>query len=606
MFRGMTLVVSQFTEPERVSVATTGTIADDVPRNATERPDQIGFLRRRAPGDWVPVSYAAFNLQVRALAKGFIASGLQVGQAIGLMSRTRYEWTLVDYAVLHAGGVVVPIYETSSAEQVEWILSDSHAVGVVLEGDKHRGIFEEVRASVPTVVNAWVLDAGAIDDLMSKGATVSDEELDSRLHSRGPADLATIIYTSGTTGRPKGVELTHGSLLFETGSAIQALDEMFLVPNASTLLFLPLAHVFGRLVQYGSVQAQLLLGHTSDIRDLVADLAEFKPTFILAVPRVFEKVFNSAQQRASADGKGGVFDRAAGVAIAYSRALDTGGARLPLRLQHALFDRLVYSKLRAAVGGKATWAVSAGAPLGERLGHFFRGVGITILEGYGLTETSGASNINRPDALRVGSVGRPIPGATIGIADDGEVLIKGPQNFRGYWSNEQATADAIDTDGWFHSGDIGELDSDGYLRITGRKKELIVTAGGKNVAPAVLEDRIRAHWLISQVMVVGDNQPFVGALVTIDPETFPIWKQQHNKPSDATVADLRTDPDLVLAVQGAVDAANKAVSNAEAVKKFRILDIDWTEEGGQLTPSLKLKRNVVLKDYAREIAALYA
>jgi long-chain acyl-CoA synthetase len=521
------------------------------------------------------------------------------------MSRTRYEWTLLDYAILYAGGIVVPIYETSSAEQVEWILSDSAAVAVVLEGDKTRSTYDEVAATLSNIAHAWVLDAGAVDDLMSKGAAVSDAELDARLATRGPEDLATIIYTSGTTGRPKGVALTHGNLMFEVFNVIQALDEIFLVPNASTLLFLPIAHVFGRLVQYGSIHAHLLLGHTADIRDLTADLASFKPTFLLAVPRVFEKVFNGAQQRATADGKGSIFDRAAGVAIAYSRAIDTGGAGITLKLQHALFDKLVYSKLRAAIGGNVTAAVSGGAPLGERLGHFFRGAGITILEGYGLTETSAASTINTMSAVRIGSVGQPIPGTKVAIADDGEVLLAGAHIFRGYWHNEQATIEAIDSDGWFHSGDIGELDSEGFLRITGRKKELIVTAGGKNVAPAVLEDRVRAHWLVSQVMVVGDNKPFVGALVTIDPETFPVWKQQNNKDASATVAELKDDPDLVAAVQSAVDDANKAVSNAEAIKKFRILNLDWTEEGGQLTPSLKLKRNVVLKEYGAEVEALY-
>lgn len=602
---GMTQIRAQFAEAELVSLPTTGSIVDDVVRNATERGDQIGLLRRHGSGDWHPVSYAEFHAQVRAVAKGLIATGVGVGQSVGLMSRTRYEWTLLDYAILYAGAVVVPIYETSSAEQIEWILSDSGAVGVFVESDKNRATYGEVAANLPGVANVWVIDHGDVDDLMLAGGSISDADLDARRDSRGPSDLATIIYTSGTTGRPKGVELTHGNLIFEVTNVVQALDEMFLVPNASTLLFLPIAHVFGRLVQYGSIHAHLLLGHTADIKDLVPDLASFRPTFLLAVPRVFEKVFNSAQQKAAAEGKGSVFDRAAGVAIAYSRALDSGKPSFALRAQHALFDRLVYSKLRAAVGGNVRWAVSGGAPLGERLGHFFRGVGITILEGYGLTETSAASTVNRPEAMRIGSVGRPIPGARVAIADDGEVLLGGHQIFAGYWRNEQATKDAVTDEGWFHSGDIGELDADGFLRITGRKKELIVTAGGKNVAPAVLEDRVRAHWLISQVMVVGDNRPFVGALVTIDPETFPVWKQQNGKPESASVADLRNDPDLLAFVQHAVDDANKAVSHAEAIKKFAILDTDWTEEGGQLTPSLKLKRNVVLAEYASDVEALY-
>ena len=358
------------------------------------------------------------------------------------------------------------------------------------------------------------------------------------------------------------------------------------------------------MIELGCVRAGVRLGHAADIKQLLPGLGSFQPTFLLAVPRVFEKIYNSAQQKAVADGKGNIFDTAANVAIAYSESLDTGGPGLMLKIKHALFDKLVYVKLRHAMGGNMKWAVSGGAPLGARLGHFFRGIGVTILEGYGLTETSAASTVNRPSALRIGTVGQPVPGASVKIAEDGEIMLAGGQIFTGYWNNPTATAESIEPDGWFHSGDIGEIDDDGFLRITGRKKELLVTAAGKNVAPAVLEDRLRANWLVSQCMVVGDAKPFIAALVTIDPESFPAWASQNNK-GDATVADMVNDPDLNAAIQSAVDEANKAVSHAEAIKKFAILPVDWTEEGGQITPSLKLKRAVVMQEFGEDVERLY-
>ena len=522
------------------------------------------------------------------------------------MSRTRYDWTVADYAIWYAGGVGVPVYETSSAEQVEWIISDSNAVAVFLESAKNKAVFEEVADRVPDCTRQWIFDDGALATLTAAGVGVSDEDLERARATVNPQSLATIIYTSGTTGRPKGCMLTHRNFMFEVDNIVQGMPELFMHKGASTLLFLPLAHVFGRIIQLGAVRARVRLGHAPDVKNLLADLQSFQPTFLLAVPRVFEKVFNSAQQKATAEGKGNIFNTAAQTAIDYSKSLDSGGAGLVLKLKHKLFDRLVYGKLRAAMGGQIAWAVSGGAPLGERLGHFFRGIGITILEGYGLTETSAATTVNRPNALRIGTVGQPFPGAKVKVAADGELLLAGDQIFAGYWNNPTATAEAIEPDGWFHSGDIGEIDDGGFIRITGRKKELIVTAGGKNVAPAVLEDRLRANYLISQCMVVGDAQPFIAALVTIDPESFPAWLKQADKPATLTIADAVTDPDLVAFVQGAVDEANKAVSHAEAIKKFHILTEDWTEEGGQLTPSMKLKRNVVMKDFAAQVDALYS
>ncbi len=533
-----------------------------------------------------------------------MAAGISHGDRIAIMSATRYEWTLADYAGWFAGATVVPIYETSSAEQVEWILSNAECTGVFLEADRHREVFDQVADRVPTKL-VWMFDEGAVDSLAAEGASVTDDELEARRAAVGPDDIATIIYTSGTTGRPKGCVLTHSNIRFETDNVVGAMPDLF-DAHGSTLLFIPLAHVFGRVIEIGCIESGTVLGHSADVKNIVSHLGEFQPTFLLSVPRVFEKVFNSAQMKATGEGKGRIFDMAANTAIDYSKAVDTGGPGIPLKVKHFIFDKLVYGKLRAALGGKVEYAVSGGAPLGARLGHFFRGIGVTILEGYGLTETSAASTINLPDAIRIGTVGRPMPGAGVKIADDGEILLRGGQIFQGYWKNQKASDEVLNADGWFHSGDIGELDREGFLKITGRKKELIVTAGGKNVAPAVLEDRIRANWLVSQCMVVGDNKPFIAALITLDVEALPAWLEQKDRPADTPLADLSNDPEIVAEVQAAVDDANKAVSNAEAIKKFHILSVDWTEEGGQLTPSMKLKRNVVMSEFEQEVEALYA
>lgn len=594
----------EFSTPLSISLPTTGNLTDDVVTNAREAADVAVFSRATADG-WVDVTAGRFHDEVRAVAKGLVASGVEPGDRVALLSKTRYEWTLLDYAIWFAGAVTVPIYETSSAEQIGWILQDSGARAVVAEGPEHLARVSEARqgGDLPELQHVWSIQDNAVDVLGRLGADVSDEVLEERRTTATPDDLATLIYTSGTTGRPKGCMLTHGNFMFELGVAVDELSELFETDDASTLLFLPLAHVFARIIQVGAVKSRARLGHSADIKNLVADLGEFRPTFVLAVPRVFEKVFNTASQRATADGRGAIFERAADTAIAWSRALDGGRVPLRLRAQHAVFDKLVYGKLRQALGGSCVYAVSGGAPLGDRLGHFYRGIGLTILEGYGLTETTAALTVNLPDAQKVGTVGRPIPGTSVRVGDDGELLFRGGQVFTGYWGNEDATAEALDGDGWFHTGDVGEVDDEGFVRITGRKKEILVTAGGKNVAPAVLEDRLRAHALVDQCLVVGDGQPFIGALVTIDRETFPGWAEQHGK--SGSIADLLEDPDLVAAVQDAVDDANKAVSKAESIRKFTILADEWTEEGGQLTPSLKLKRRVVMSQARAQVEALY-
>jgi long-chain acyl-CoA synthetase len=593
--------VQEYSTPQVIDVAEDAALVDAVFAHAEGSPDDVVFTRK-VDGRWAPVTAKEFATEVRSLAAGLIASGVQAGDRVGLMSKTRYEWTLCDYAIWTAGAVTVPIYETSSAEQVQWNLGDSGAVGVILESAAHQSTLESVRDQLPDLKSAWQIDAGGLEELAAAGREVPDTELTARRASLSLSSLATVIYTSGTTGRPKGVELTHGNLLGTGRSAGTVLPELF-NKDGATLLFLPLAHVFARLIQVACVETRSRMGHTADIKNLLADFGTFQPTFILSVPRVFEKVYNTAKQKAHADGKGKIFDRAEKVAIQYSEGVERGSVGLALKLQHGLFDKLVYSKLRAAMGGKVAWAVSGGAPLGARLGHFFRGIGVTILEGYGLTESTAAGTVNTPAQIRIGTVGRPSPGVTVRIAADGEILMRGEHILKGYWHNDKATAEAV-VDGWFHSGDIGEIDADGFVKITGRKKEIIVTAGGKNVAPAVLEDRLRAHPLVSQCMVVGDQQPFIACLVTIDPEAIGPWAASKGKNAD--VAALVDDADLRAEIQGAVDEANKAVSKAEAIRKFTILPVDWTEEGGQMTPSLKLKRAVVMKEFASDVDALYA
>jgi long-chain acyl-CoA synthetase len=588
----------------KVTTVTQTNTADFVFDNARNRPERIA-LRRRTEGAWQDVTAEQFAAEVTAVAKGLMATGISAGDRVAVMSKTRYEWTVADFALFTAGAVVVPIYETSSAEQVDWILSDSGARAIFVETPGHSEIVDSVRSNTPDLEHVWQFEDGAIDSLVAAGKDVADADVDKRRASVGPDDLASIIYTSGTTGRPKGCELTHRCFVSEVVELLDLLADFF-NSETSTLLFLPIAHVFGRAIEIGALGAGCTLGHTADVKNLLDDLAGFKPTFVLAVPRVFEKVYNSAKQKAHAEGHGKIFDRAEAVAIKYSQATQSGSASPLLKAQHLLFDRLVYSKLRAALGGNCVAAVSGGAPLGARLGHFFRGVGVTIYEGYGLTETTAGVTVNRPGAIKVGTVGQPIGSCTVRVADDGELLFKAPNVFRGYWKNPEATKEALEPEGWFHTGDIGEIDDDGFVRITGRKKELIVTAGGKNVAPAVLEDRVRAHWLTSQCLVVGDQKPFIAALITIDPESLPGWLEKNDRPADTKLGDIVDDPDLRAEVQTAIDDANKAVSKAESIRKFVILAEDWTEAGGQLTPSLKLKRNVVHKEAADQIDAIYS
>ena len=595
--------MNQISVPAIVPAASAGNLTNLVSERAWFEPERIMLSRPLGDG-WQSVTAKEFEAEVKATAKGLIASGVNIGDRVAIMSRTRYEWTILDFAVWYAGGCVVPIYDTSSAEQIDWILNDSGSVAIIVETPALRDLVKTVQPA--HTKKMWTMTENVLATLAYDGSSISDEEIEKRRNALLPETLATLIYTSGTTGKPKGVQLTHANFLSECGNVVQAASELFLKPGGSTLLFLPVAHVFGRMVQIGSVAAGLHLAHCSDpVGRLPLDLASFKPTFVLAVPRIFEKVYNGAEAKAEAAGKGKIFRKAAEIAIEYSKGIESGKISPMLKFKHGLFDKLVFSKIRHGLGGRVEAAISGGAPLGERLGHFYRGAGITILEGYGLTETTAGATLNLSKRIKVGSVGLPIPGTTIKIAEDGEVLIQGPIVMQGYWKNDAANAEVFSGDRWFHSGDLGKLDDEGFLYIVGRKKELIVTAGGKNVAPAVLEDRLRAHPLISQCMVVGDNQPFIASLITIDQDALKTWVTA-NKKEGASLADLTNDPALISVIQSAVDEANKAVSRAESIRKFTILPTDFTIAGGQITAKLSLKRHVIGKEFAAEIAALFA
>ena len=594
--------MNEISIPPLVPAATAGNLTNLIAERAWFEPERVIMSRPLGEG-WQPVTAREAEEEIRAVAKGLIASGVQIGDRVAIMARTRYEWTILDFATWFAGAVVVPVYDTSSAEQIDWILNDSHSVAIIVETP---ALAELVKTVQPAHTrNMWTMTDDVLTVLREAGKHIGDDEIDRRRNALVPSSLATLIYTSGTTGKPKGVQLTHGNFLAECGNVVQGASELFLKPGGSTLLFLPIAHVFGRMVEIGAIASGLHMAHCSDpVGRLPMDLASFKPTFVLAVPRIFEKIYNGAEAKAEAAGKGDIFRKAAGVAIAYSEALDKKKVSPILKLKHGLFDKLVYSKIRAGMGGRVEAAISGGAPLGVRLGHFYRGAGVTVLEGYGLTETTAGATLNLIGAHRVGSVGKPIPGTSIKIAEDGEVLIRGPIVMQGYWQNEDANAEVFDADRWFKTGDLGKLDDEGFLYIVGRKKELIVTAGGKNVAPAVLEDRLRAHPLVSQCIVVGDNQPFIAALVTIDQDALKGWVA-NNKKDGASINELINDPDLIAVVQTAVDEANKAVSKAESIRKFTILPVDFTIAGGHLTAKLSVKRHVVAKEFAQEIDALF-
>ncbi|WP_433682980.1 AMP-dependent synthetase/ligase [Nocardia sp. CA-119907] len=593
----------EFEVPASYTIPEDANNSDNVFRHAEQSPGAVLF-NVTSGGGWREIKAAEFAKAVTGVAKGLIASGLELGDRVAIMAPTRYEWVLLDFAVWAAGGCTVAIYDSSAAEQAKWILQDSATKLLVVDSDKHRKVIDEIEAgALPDLKETLQIDKGAVDELIARGADLDDAVVHARRAEVNAKSPATLIYTSGTTGRPKGVMLSHSNLYAESKSDRLALKK-YVTEGKKTLMFLPLAHVFARAVTLAAFDAKVIVAFSSDWSTLVEQFGSYRPHFILAVPRVFEKVFNSAKQKAHDGGKGKIFDAAAETAIAYSEALDNGGPGLVLKLKHTLFDKLVYGKLRVALGGQCEAAVSGGGPLGARLGHFFRGVGVTIYEGYGLTETTAAITVNTPENIRVGSVGKPIEGHAVKIAEDGELLLRGSVVFNGYWGNAEATEEAF-ADGWFKTGDLGAIDGDGYVTITGRKKEIIVTAGGKNVSPGLMEDSLRAHPLISQVMVVGDGQPFVGALITLDPEALPGWKERNNLSAETPIEQVIENPALVAEINAAVAETNKKVSHAEAIKKIRILTVDWTQETGELTPKMSLKRAVVMKQYASEVEKIY-
>ncbi|MET0304270.1 MAG: AMP-dependent synthetase/ligase [Microbacteriaceae bacterium] len=566
-------------------------------------PDAPLFALPTADGGWKDVTTREFHAQVVSLAKGFIAAGIQPGQKIGFMCKTRYEWTLIDFATWFAGAVLVPVYETSSPSQIQFNLSDSGATALIVETPEHFTRFDEVRSELPDVATVWQMGTGDIEKLMTSGGDVTDAQVEERRSAAVGSDLATLIYTSGSTGRPKGCILTHSNFVELSRNAAVAMKDV-VAEGSSTLLFITTAHVFARFISILSVYSGVKVGHQADTKQLLPSLGSFKPTFLLAVPRVFEKVYNSSEQKAESGGKGKIFRSAADVAVAHSKALDAGSVPLGLKIKFALFDKLVYSKLKTAMGGRVKYAVSGSAPLGSRLGHFFRSLDIRILEGYGLTETTAPATVNLTDKFKIGTTGPAIPGVGIRIADDGEIQVKGVNVFGGYWQNEEATLEVFDGE-WFKTGDIGAIDADGYLTITGRKKEIIVTAGGKNVAPAALEDPIRSNPLVGQVVVVGDQKPFISALVTLDSEMMPVWLNNNGEAADMSIEDAAKNEKVRAEVQRAVDAANARVSRAESIRKFVILPTEFTEASGHLTPKMSIKRGPILTDFADEIDAMY-
>lgn len=592
--------------PALVAPPTSGNLTEHIEANAAAHPD-APVIALEEDGVWSPVTAAALHAQIVGVARGLIADGIRPGDRVAVFSRTRAEWTVADYAIWYAGGVTVPIYETSSAEQVQWIMQDAGVVATFFEAQRTLYAYNDIKDSVPNMTRTYVFADGAFDELTARGASVTDDQLAAARTAATPSSPATIIYTSGTTGRPKGCILTHSNMMTEVDNLIEGIPDVFAAPGASTLLFLPLAHVFGRLIQVAMIRSRVTIGYCPNPNALVRDLASFKPTFLLAVPRVFEKVYNGARTKAhtASPVKGRLFDMAADTAIAYSEALDSGRVSPVLALRHRVLDTLVLSKLRAAMGGRITHAISGGASLGTRLGHFYRGLGLIVLEGYGLTETTAGSTLNIPGAIKIGSVGRPVFATSVRIAEDGEILLRGPHIFAGYWNNEAATSEAMSSDGWFHSGDVGRLDGEGFLYITGRKKELIVTSAGKNVAPAVLEDRLRANPIISQCVVVGDGKPYISALVTLDQDALPGILATHGIDS-APLETLATDERVRALVQEAVRSANDAVSGSEAIKKFVILPTDLTIENGYLTPKMSIRRHLVNQDFAALIDSLYS
>ncbi|OIN62692.1 AMP-dependent synthetase/ligase [Bifidobacterium longum] len=592
-----TRIVKQFTNPVKEPIDSDVNLFDLLDNRAKRDPEGAMIEYKGDDGTWHPYSAQVFRDMVIDLAKGLIGLGVNKGDSVAIVSRTRWEWTALDVAIMSIGAVTVPVYETNSASQVSWIFNDSKVTLAIAEDDGQRDKIESVRSEVLTLRNVFVIEAGGLNAIKTYGESVTDAEFWEYKEASHGDDRATIVYTSGSTGTPKGVELTHRNFAFLVFSALQYMPRAGAWPNRRLLLFLPLSHVFARFMEFFSFGGTISLALSSNMKTMVKDFETFGPTLLLAVPRVYEKVYNAASQRAGTGFAGKMFMRAAENAREWSKA-EQKGEQLPIagRIAHAFYEQVVYKKIRTIFGPNADFAITGGAPMDSELSHFFNGIGMPVLEGYGMTETCGPVCVSLPEDNRIGTIGMPMCGITAGIAEDGELVVKGPLVCKGYHNNPEVTTQQI-TDGWLHTGDLGDISEDGFISITGRKKDLIITAGGKNVSPGLLEASVMTSPVVNQCLVIGDKKPFVAALVTLDLADANNWLESQGAKPEPDLASLAKNAIVHAEVERAVNAANEGVSRAESIRKFEILPDEFTEANGMLTPSLKTRRAQIVKHY---------
>ncbi|MDB6592953.1 AMP-dependent synthetase/ligase [Bifidobacterium longum] len=592
-----TRIVKQFTNPVKEPIDSDINLFDLLDNRAKRDPEGAMIEYKGDDGTWHPYSAQVFRDMVIDLAKGLIGLGVNKGDSVAIVSHTRWEWTALDMAIMSIGALTVPVYETNSASQVSWIFNDSKVTLAIAEDDGQRDKIESVRSEVPTLRNVFVIEAGGLNAIKTYGESVTDAEFWEYKEASHGDDRATIVYTSGSTGTPKGVELTHRNFAFLVLSALQYMPRAGAWPNRRLLLFLPLSHVFARFMEFFSFGGTISLALSSNMKTMVKDFETFGPTLLLAVPRVYEKVYNAASQRAGTGFAGKMFMRAAENAREWSKA-EQKGEQLPIagRIAHAFYEQVVYKKIRTIFGPNADFAITGGAPMDSELSHFFNGIGMPVLEGYGMTETCGPVCVSLPEDNRIGTIGMPMCGITAGIAEDGELVVKGPLVCKGYHNNPGVTAQQI-TDGWLHTGDLGDISEDGFISITGRKKDLIITAGGKNVSPGLLEASVMTSPVVNQCLVIGDKKPFVAALVTLDLADANNWLESQGAKPEPDLASLAKNAIVHAEVERAVNAANEGVSRAESIRKFEILPDEFTEANGMLTPSLKTRRAQIVEHY---------
>lgn len=591
----------EISKPTLVETTNEENIFSILEGRAERTPDDSVVEYKNAAGNWDSFTAEQFVAEVTALAKGLLARGVKKGDSVAILSHTRWEWTALDMAILSIGALTVPIYETNSAAQVKTIFNDAKVSMVFAEDDTQREKIDAIRDQAAYLKDVYVIELGALDTLKEFGKAVTNDEFVKAKSSVKGSDLATIVYTSGSTGAPKGIELTHSNFVSIVYNGAKSMPDIAYKPNRRLLLFLPLAHVFARYMQFFCFASNCTLGLSSNLATILADFQDFKPTFLLAVPRIFEKVYNAASQKAGKGFTGSIFKRATITARKWSHDQQSD-KHIPLgtSIAHGIYSKLVYKEILSALGGNVEFAVSGGAPLDAKIAHFFNGVGLPLLEGYGMTETTAPASVNPTKGYKIGTVGIPLAGMSFGVGDDGEILIKGPSVCHGYHNHPEITEEQI-TDGWLHTGDLGDIDDDGFITITGRKKDLIITAGGKNVSPGVLEASVMSSPVVSQCLVIGDRRPFIAALITLDLEDTNSWLKAQGGTPVATLDEARTNPIVRTEVERAVDAANALVSRAESIRKFEILNDDFTQENDMMTPSLKAKRAVITKAYAKLI-----